>query len=165
MKYPQLNKIQLREFEQNGFIRVSLPLNSDIMTDLITENWNSLDANFQLLSKRDAPVFKLLSQLRSFSEIENIISIRDAKNEWEEDGIWHDDGSRVLAFSLGLNLKTSLIKGGELLLRKKKSTKITSIKPIQYGDIIIFKTGVDLFEHKVCAVTKGQRIIIAGWCS
>ena len=47
-------------------------------------------------------IFEFLKQFHDFNFIEFIISIRDSQNEWEEDGIWHDDGSRVFAFSLSL---------------------------------------------------------------
>jgi hypothetical protein len=165
MDFHKLTDTQILDFRQNAQIRVKLSLNECIKSYMAAEDWNSLDTYFRTLIEPTGVLFKTLLQINTFDSIENIINIRDAKNDWEEDGIWHDDGSRLMAFSLGLNLMPATIIGGDLLFRKKSSTNCLTIKAIPYGEIIIFKTGVDGYEHKVTAVTKGTRIIIAGWCS
>lgn len=107
-------------------------------------------------------IFEMMKQVCPVNEIEFIISLRDANNEWEEDGIWHDDGSRIMAFSLSLTLNKP--EGGVLEIRKKGAEISLKIPTPDYGSLIIFQTGKTGFEHKINQVTKGQRLIIAGWC-
>lgn len=128
------------------------------------EDWQALDDYFKILTHKDGAIFNFMSQFANFEAIEFIISIRDARNDWEEDGIWHDDGSRKLAFSLSLMESPQDIEGGILEIRKKGQKDSFKIGPFEYGNIIVFATGVDNFEHKINKVSLGRRIIIAGWC-
>ncbi len=107
---------------------------------------------------------KLAKGICSFSKIETMISIRDSKNEWEEDGIWHDDGSRVLAFSLSLTDEAHQVQG-DLEIRKKESLSTQSIPTPAFGTAIIFLTGIHGYEHRTRAVKNGRRIMLVGWCS
>lgn len=127
------------------------------------KNYLEIDQVFQNLCAPQGALFLYLSQFESFSSMEFMISLREAKNEWEEDGIWHDDGSRKLAFSLSLTM--SEVEGGILEIRKKGSKNSYNIPTPEYGHMIIFATGRDQYEHKINKVTKGSRLIIAGWCS
>lgn len=127
------------------------------------EKWEELDETYKSLTAPEGQLFKYLSQYHDFTSIEFIISIRDAGNDWEEDGIWHDDGSRVFAFSLSLTLDE--IKGGRLGVRRKGDESFLEIPTPSFGGIIMFLTGIYGFEHKIHQVTEGRRIIIAGWCS
>lgn len=122
----------------------------------------------------DQEVFKLtspggllrnkLTEFADFEHIEHILSLRSSPDD--EDGIWHDDGSRPLAFSLGLNLTPNEIQGGELLFRDKKETSQQAvIPPLELGRGVVFLTGVWGKEHKVCAVKASQRLVCAGWCT
>jgi len=130
------------------------------------QNWNLLDEEFTKLVKPNAPFFNELKHFfPEIKEVEFIISLRSSLNEHEEDGIWHDDGSRVFAFSLGLNLGPEKIKGGKLLLRKKGEESYQELASPKYGECYFFKTGVWGYEHKICQVTQGERLIIAGWCT
>jgi len=126
------------------------------------QDWTGLDQTFIELTRPGGSLFNFLSTFHDFNSIEFIISIRNSENEWEEDGIWHDDGSRVFAFSLSLTLDH--IEGGKLGIRKKGGQTFEISTP-PFGDIILFLTGVYGYEHKIHAVTKGKRVIIAGWCS
>lgn len=81
----------------------------------------------------------------------------------DEDGIWHDDGSREMAFSIGLNLQPKNIEGGKFLFREKGTEEYLEFPPLAWGQLLIFATGTDGFEHRVLKVTKGQRLVIAGW--
>lgn len=138
----------------------------EVIESLVTEEkWTELDFEFKKLTQKDGTLFQFLSTFHEFNEIEFIISIRDSKSGWEEDGIWHDDGSRVFAFSLSLNLTPLSIMGGHLGIRKKGDSKTQYIPTPGYGEIILFLTGKYEFEHKIHQVTEGRRIIIAGWCS
>lgn len=152
--------------EQNAFIRTQVVLPDTIIRHVNNKKWELLDEEFLHLTSPDQALFNFFkSYLPKLKNIEFIINIRDANNEYEEDGIWHDDGSRELAFSIGLNQRPKNIEGGKLKIRKKNSTEHQEIFPPSLGECYIFKTGIWGYEHKVTAVTKGRRIVIAGWCS
>ena len=136
----------------------------EVVKDYIKyEDYESIDKHFAKETSPDGEIFKTLLNFCNFNEIEFIISLRSAQNDWEEDGIWHDDGSRKLAFSLSL---TQVPPEGGVLELRKKGTKISNflVTPA-FGQMIVFKTGTSGYEHKINAVTRGSRLIIAGWCS
>lgn len=147
------------------FVRDKLALPEALSESVKTKNWGQVDRLCADLTRPGGAVFEKLFPLAGQKRMEYIVSVRDAENPWEEDGIWHDDGSRILAFSMGLNLDPGDIKGGELLIRAKGSQdEAHEIAPLAMGEIVVFKTGVDGYEHKVRAVSKGVRIVAAGWC-
>lgn len=152
------------QLAQKGHFAAKITLKDNLIKNVKKENWQAVDHYFKQLTAAGGELFNYLSNFEYFKDIEFIISVRDANNEWEEDGIWHDDGSRKLAFSLSLNLNADFIDGGVLELRKKNSQNSFLIPPFSFGEIVIFATGKDHFEHKINRVTKGRRIIIAGWC-
>ena len=133
------------------------------------ERWDELDSEFKKLLEPKGAFFEFLNRYHDFSSIEFIISIRDSQNEWEEDGIWHDDGSRVFAFSLSLTLPGHLQAGGHLEIRKKgfeeSLEKLASIPTPPWGTVILFLTGIHGFEHRTRQVESGTRLVLAGWCS
>ncbi len=153
------------ELFQNGFHLSYFPLPPEVRSSVVECNWDELDRIFKDLTKKDGSLWKYLQNYHDFSVIEFIISIRDAQNDWEEDGIWHDDGSRVFAFSLSLTLDPDEVEGGRLGIRRKGDDPFLEIPTPSFGGIILFLTGIYGFEHRIHQVTKGQRIIIAGWCS
>lgn len=148
----------------NGHFAAHSVLDGTALEYVQNEDWEGLDNYFQGLTAPNGSIFKLLSNFESFEAIEFIISIRDSKNKWEEDGIWHDDGSRKLAFSLSLMESLDDIEGGVLEIRQKGKSESLKIPPFVYGQMIVFLTGTYGYEHKINQVTKGRRIIIAGWC-
>ena len=151
------------ELFSRGYHLSFFPLSDEIRGLVDREAWVELDEEFKKLTLKDGRLFKSLQEFHDFSSIEFIISIRDAGNDWEEDGIWHDDGSRVFAFSLSLT--PGDVKGGRLGLRRIGEEQFTQIPTPSFGGIILFLTGIYGFEHKIHQVTGGKRIIIAGWCS
>ncbi len=151
------------ELFSQGYHKTYFTLSDEIRNLVTTENWNELDAEFKKLTVKEGRLFKFLNDFHDFTSIEFIISIRDSVNEWEEDGIWHDDGSRVFAFSLSLTL--SDVEGGRLGVRLIGSDAFTQVPTPSFGGIILFLTGIYGYEHKIHQVTQGRRIIIAGWCS
>jgi len=151
------------ELFPNGFHISHFTLGDEIRTLVQKEKWDELDQEFKKLTAKDGRLFRFLSEFHDFNEIEFIISIRDAINEWEEDGIWHDDGSRVFAFSLSLT--DEAVKGGRLAIRVKGDENFLQIPTPSFGGIILFLTGIYGYEHKIHQVLEGRRIIIAGWCS
>lgn len=153
------------ELFTNGFHLSHFVLDDEIKGLVRDKNWASLDEKFQALTSSQGQLFKFLNHYHDFSSIEFIISLRDSSNEWEEDGIWHDDGSRVFAFSLSLTIEADSLKGGRLSLRRTREEASFNIPTPNLGGIILFLTGLYGYEHKINQVESGQRIIIAGWCS
>jgi Rps23 Pro-64 3,4-dihydroxylase Tpa1-like proline 4-hydroxylase len=158
---------RIKNFPKNqGHFAKKLVLPDTIKTLLLAQNWEELDMELAKLIDSNGILYKELQHFfPNLTNIEFIISIRDSNNEYEEDGIWHDDGSRIFAFSLGLNVNPKLIQGGDLLIRKKNSEDIDQLPPPAFGTCYFFKTGEFDYEHKVCRVTSGKRIVMAGWCT
>lgn len=148
-----------------GFHLTYFPLSEDIRNSVRDEKWNEVDDAFKALTKPGGRLFDFLKTFHDFQAIEFNISVRDAENDWEEDGIWHDDGSRVFAFSLSLTENSKEVVGGRLGVKRKNEENFVTIPTPEFGGIILFLTGIYGFEHKIHQVTKGRRIIIAGWCS
>jgi hypothetical protein len=156
------------ELFSSGYVLQEFALPASFAIFVHEENWNELDSAFKEMVASDGKFFQFLSRFHDFSSIEFIISVRDAHNNWEEDGIWHDDGTRVFAFSLSLTLAAEEIEGGKLEIRKKEdeqSALLASISTPTFGTAILFLTGVHGFEHRTRQVLKGKRVILAGWCS
>ncbi len=154
------------ELDTNHLIIKDFPL-SPTATDLLYKrDWKLLDQFFLEAEKCGGELFIFLAQYLDFKKIEHIIAIRSANGDHpDEDGIWHDDGSRILGFSLSLTKSPENVTGGHLRFKAKTSDEYQSIPTQKMGKMILFKTGVYGFEHMVTAVTQGERIIIAGWCS
>ncbi|TDJ07317.1 MAG: 2OG-Fe(II) oxygenase [Deltaproteobacteria bacterium] len=147
-----------------GFKKIILDLPNAFKRAVETRNWEALDQDAFKVCGKDGLIYKELKRFHEFTQVEHLINIRQGPGD--EDGIWHDDGSRYLAFSLSLNFSPQEIAGGELFLRKKgDKNKIVTLSPLPYGEMIVFLTGQYNFEHKVGAVTAGERINLAGWCS
>ena len=161
----RITVILYNDLNENHLIITDFILSEEILCYLKNRDWNSLDNYFLKAEKKSGELFSFLSNYLEFQKIEHIIAIRSSMTELDEDGIWHDDGSRILGFSLSLTLNPELVEGGELRFRDKSSVNYTSIKTQIAGKIILFKTGIFGFEHMVSAVKSGERIVIAGWCS
>lgn len=155
--------IKDQELETLGLVERSFPLNEKIISLVKEENWRELDQYFLRAEKKDGLLFEFLKTYLDFESIEHIIAIRSAPDD--EDGIWHDDGSRILGFSLSLTQNHAQTVGGELRFRPKGAQNYQSLSTRPMGQILIFKTGIYGFEHMVSAVTEGKRVVIAGWCS
>ena len=149
--------------KKSGFILTDFPLEPIVLELIQKENWYELDQYFLEISKPNGQLRNFLADYLDFKTLEHIIAIRSAP--LDEDGIWHDDGSRFLGFSLSLNIDHSSIQGGELRFKRKTSSQVEIFSPLPYGKIVLFLSGVYDYEHMVSAVTKEQRIVIAGWCS
>jgi hypothetical protein len=157
--------VKLSESFPQGYALLKFPLDAAIAGWVKNEQWKEVETAFIKLTRPGAPLFQILKPFHDFSGIEIMISIRNAQNDWEEDGIWHDDGSRVFAFSLSLTFDADQIEGGCLELRRKDSETSVMIPTPEYGTAILFLTGVHGFEHRTRQVLKGKRVILVGWCS
>lgn len=152
-----------KELFNQGFIIKEFPLTEKVLESVNENNWKALDNEFLKLTQKDGLIFNFLRQFHEFNQIEFIISIRDALDPDQEDGIWHDDGSRLMAFSLSLTQHP--FEGGLLEFKNNSKNFYTTIKTPEFGKGIIFLTGEYGYLHKINQVTRGKRIIIAGWCS
>ena len=156
-------KIKNQKLLDTGFILLNFPLDSIVLTLLLDENWKELDQYFLDISKKEGQLREFLLDFVEFETLEHIIAIRSAPDD--EDGIWHDDGSRILGFSLSLNISPETITGGELRFKSKNSHDSEVFPPLPYGKVVLFLSGLSGYEHMVSVVTRGKRIVIAGWCS
>jgi hypothetical protein len=155
--------IKNSDLKEHGFAVADFPLEDCVQKFIQDKDWKALDQYFLEISKTGGLLNSFLSNYLDFKMLEHIIAIRSAPGD--EDGIWHDDGSRTCGFSLSLNLAPESITGGELRFKKKDSTLPEIFPILPYGKIVIFLSGIYGYEHMVSAVTKGERIVIAGWCS
>lgn len=146
----------------SGLIETTFPLTEEILSALDSEDWRKLDDLFKEACKPSGILWNFLQQYLDFHGLEHIIAIRSAPDD--EDGIWHDDGSRILGFSLSLTKNSDSVVGGLLELKKKDEEMGLSLKTRPLETILIFLTGVYGYEHRVTAVREGRRIVIAGWC-
>ncbi len=157
--------MSLKKKFDNGFYESQFNVTEDMLHALQSEDWNTLDsliAKSAAIGGSQGSLRSLLENYLDFNSLEHIIAIRSAPDD--EDGIWHDDGSRLVGFSLSLTVNHESISGGELQLRIKGETNAQVITTRPLGTIIVFLTGVYGYEHRVTAVSCGQRIVIAGWC-
>ncbi|PIP94022.1 MAG: hypothetical protein COW00_10650 [Bdellovibrio sp. CG12_big_fil_rev_8_21_14_0_65_39_13] len=150
-------------FQTLGHCFFSLSLPVEVETWVQQENWVALDQWLSDQVQSTGLIGQKLSHYLNNYSVEHIISLRTSP---DEDGIWHDDGSRDLAFSLSLNPLPESIKGGDLAMRKKDSPHLETLIPAQkWGTLILFLTGKQGFEHKTCAVEAGKRLVAAGWAT
>jgi len=148
-----------------GFLLQRIEFEPSLKNLVSEEKWTEVDQHFLKLTAPGGAIFNLMQEFHPFSKIETMLSIRDGANEWEEDGIWHDDGSRVFAFSLSLTLNPGELEGGSLELRRKNDEQSEMIPTPEFGTAILFLTGIHGFEHRTRQVKKGRRVILVGWCS
>lgn len=154
--------IHNQELQQKGYLVATFQLHPVVKNLVEKSDWESLDYHFHQALQSKGYLFQQFKQFGDFNKVEHIISIRDANDPDQEDGIWHDDGSRNFAISLSLTQEK--IEGGKLGFRKRGHTEIYIETP-NYGEGIIFLTGNDGYEHKICKVFKGKRIILVIWIS
>ena len=163
------SKEELEKFKESlyaqGFVLLKTQISQKIKDFCHEKKWQGLDDTIKYEVLKGSDLFETLNFFHPINSIEFIISLRESKNDWEEDGIWHDDGSRPIAFSLSLTHPEEIQEGGVLKIRKKNALPINEIPTPPFGEIIIFLTGVHGYEHKIHQVKKGRRLIIAGWGS
>ena len=158
--------IKNQELLDRHLIILDFPIEKKLHELVLKREWDDLDRYFLAAEKPEGELFQFLSPYLDFKKIEHIIAIRASSPGYQdEDGIWHDDGSRILGFSLSLTLYPEDVKGGHLRFKPKGSESFINIPTQSMGKIILFKTGIYGFEHMVSAVEAGERVVIAGWCS
>ena len=157
-----MKALKSQELIDHHIILIPLELPDEIDQYLADKNYLALDQWIQKATLPDGVIYSALKNLLEFKFIESIIAIRSAGED--EEGIWHDDGSRILGFSLSLTENHHLVQGGHLEFRQKGQIEFQSFPTQKKGTLICFKTGVYGFEHRVSQVKSGVRTVIAGWC-
>ncbi len=147
---------------KDGFELVDFELPAEARELALSENFTALDFLMNNVVQTRLKIF--LQEKCPFQEIEHILALRRGDDPDEEDGIWHDDSSRKLAFSWSLNF-WGLPEGGALGIRKMGHESGVELGPYPPGKLIIFQTGQSGFEHRTAKVTNGRRLVCAGWCS
>lgn len=152
-------------FERDGVWCGHLELPEIMHTWVREENYKAIDEWAHKSLETGGEFREFLSQFGEFKETEHILALRAGPDD--EDGIWHDDSSRLFAFSWALTQNANEVVGGELLFRAYGTPieKATQIKALPAGGLIIFKTGQFGYEHKVNQVTYGKRFVFTGWLS
>lgn len=164
---PAIDHQRRQQILDEGYFLSSIELLPEVRASVKARDWERLDRALQQETKPGGAIFTAMRQFGNFEEIEFIISIRSSDDVPDEDGIWHDDGSRVLAFSLSLTEAPEKIEGGRLEIRRRfLPGAVSAVLPTPgFGTLIAFATGVLGYEHKINRVAAGERIIAAGWCS
>ncbi|OUR96779.1 hypothetical protein A9Q84_10585 [Halobacteriovorax marinus] len=152
----------LSEIKKKGFLQMKLAFPKELADALKLCNWQRVDQLLFEYLEVGAFLRTVLDQFHPYNTTEHMIAIRDARTD--EDGIWHDDGSRHFAFTWSFNDDPEL-EGGELLFKVKNSTECTTITPPAYETLTVFLTGEYNYEHKVNKVSRGVRKNLVGWCS
>lgn len=157
-----MNHSELRtQLMNNGFLLIEFPFSSELKSLVESSDFLNLDRLFLKELSNDGRYFHFFKQFFEINRMEHIIALREAP--LDDDGIWHDDGSRHFGFSLSLNLNPETISGGQLLFKAKEDNNIKQFGPLPFGEVIIFLSGLYGYEHKVNQVTAGKRLVIAGW--
>lgn len=146
---------------QQGWLKFNTELPEAIRICVEEKNFTQLDQLISLELNPSGALYQKLSSLMAIQNIEFILTLRQSPDD--EDGIWHDDGSRQLAFSLGLNPDVQHITGGELELRQYSKHTALRFSPLAWGEVLVFLTGNHGWEHRVLAVQHGLRLHAAGW--
>jgi len=151
---------QIKEqFFKQGFHNLFYAVPISWIHAIELRDWRSLDQLAGSALKKNGEIYKLIEPFCSINKTQHLISLRSAP---DEAGIWHDDGSRELAFSLSLNFKK--FEGKGLGLRKKNQRDTTIyISFRELGTLTLFLTGAEGHEHRTEEVIKGERLILAGW--
>ena len=150
-----------KDLKEQGYFTAQLELDETLRELANQKKLIELDHEFETLTQYKGGLRDFLNFFCEYTDIEYIVSYRSGDNPDEEDGIWHDDGSRKLAYTISLT--TEEIEGGELLIRTKNSPTYSTLPTQSFGTILVFHTGQNGFEHKVSKVKLGDRIITAGW--
>jgi len=164
----------MSDFQTSGFHIIPLNLPAKWLEFVLSEQWVELDKLLNedineegglLRATAEELLFKIYKSFRA--KYETMLSVRLGPQDEDQEGIWHDDSSRHMAFSLSLNTEPRIIKGGELSLRPKpyKGVEEKVIETQPYGNLVAFLTGQRSFEHKVSRVTNGKRVVFVIWAT
>lgn len=153
-----MNQVKI-EYFKNGHSNFKWEVPPSWKLAIESENWALLDSLAFGALDIGGDLRKVLEKYCPVHKIEHLLSLRSAP---DEDGIWHDDGSRDLAFSLSLSLEPFDGKGLSLRIRGDEASAF-SLGYRPYGLLTCFLTGSNGYEHRTNQVLKGSRLVLAGW--
>lgn len=150
---------------KQGFCKTFINLPVTWRNYCLEGNWETL---YQEATAAMKPGQWLSNYLKALTakdyEFELMLSQRVGPQDEEDEGIWHDDASRDMAFSLSLTLDELAVSGGTLGLRKKNDlSNLIEIPTQKYGTLLCFPTGKYGWDHKIARVTQGKRLVLVGW--
>lgn len=97
-------------------------------------------------------------------DYEIMLALRTGPQDEEEEGIWHDDGSRDFALSISLNPEPHTIDGGEVYVRQKQAPEVvSSLENLPWGHFWVFPTGKYGWDHRTSRVNSGNRLVLVIW--
>lgn len=153
-----MNQVKTKYFS-NGHVCETWEVPRSWIMAIESRDWPSLDKLAEESLLPEGALHRQISKFCPIKKVEHLISLRSSP---DEAGIWHDDGSRDLAFSLSLSLRP--FKGAGLSLRKKnRQDTAISLGPRGFGVLTCFLTGSNGYEHKTEEVLEGERLVLAGW--
>ncbi|MFM7202395.1 MAG: 2OG-Fe(II) oxygenase [Myxococcota bacterium] len=161
---PRVSATQKEQLERLGYCLDAHPLPERVREALRAHDWVTLDRRLGELLQPTGGLWHHLQQYLTFESVEYILSVRDSADPDQEDGIWHDDGSRRLACTLSLTEDAIKLEGGCLGIRPKGGVGVLLPTP-PLGELIVYQTGVAGYEHKIHRVTAGCRVVAALWLS
>jgi len=159
----------LYTLKESGYLKLRFSLPSSWREFVKNEDYEKLyqEAQKEMHSSGilGAKLFEVYQECKiEEAHWELMLAKRRGPQDPEEDGIWHDDGSRNLAFSLSLNEHPEEISGGELCLRPKAEPhKVTQLSTLPWGEAYLFATGKLNWEHRISLVSIGNRLVLVAW--
>lgn len=160
----------LEELKEKGFTKGScdLPLSWRNLID--QKDWETLYKDClgalkdgQWLANLVKEHSKSLFETEEF-EWEIMLALREGPQDPEDEGIWHDDGSRDFALSISLNPSPTSYQGGSVLVRPKDNIQeIKELGPLPWGHYWLFATGRYGWDHRTTIVTHGNRLVLVLW--
>lgn len=150
--------IKTQTFDR-GHLNLKWNLPPEWEESIANKDWNQLDQIARSELAKGGRLHQILEEYCPIKSLEFIISLRKSP---DEEGIWHDDGSRDLAFSLALSPSQFSGKGLSLREKGKPETEYSlGVRPM--GTLTLFLTGSSGYEHKTEEVLSGERLVLAGW--
>lgn len=137
---------------------------------VLTKDWDALYKACLDALKDGQFLFNTLKSLTSENfqtelfDYEIMLAQRVGPQDEEEEGIWHDDGSRDFALSISLNPEPENIKGGEVFVRQKSAPDVIKcLENLPWGHFWAFPTGKYGWDHRTSRVTYGNRLVLVIW--
>lgn len=153
-----MNQVKTKLFT-NGYNSQLWEVPSPWIKAINAKDWSELDQLAAFSLSPEGQLFCKISKFCPIKKVEHILSLRSCP---DEQGIWHDDGSRDLAFSLSLSLEAFEGMGLSLRQKNRQDTAI-SLGPRDFGVLTCFLTGANGYEHRTEEVLSGERLVLAGW--
>ena len=119
-----------------------------------------------MMAMNDPALFRTIDQLTGCGPIGNFtgrVQRRGASDGRHHYYPWHTDASDERLVGITVNLGSDAFEGGTLQMRRMATEAILAeAKNHVRGDAFLFRISPSL-EHHVTPVTRGSRLVLAGW--